>query len=282
MRESLTNIKRKRVNHTKNHKFLKYLLGLFVFGLIAASAYVAIRSVFAKESFEVRAEPDRELSLEKLTDPAQFKKVYIEKNGGLEHLQNLQSLRIAGRIATNEQEIEFVGIKRRPDMMLLTQWLGQAKVTYGSQGGQFWKRESVPGQKETVKDVGDDRMGVLAEAVEMFGPILTAYLKGTNRIESIEQSQWEGSKALRIKLLNADESSFDFFYVDPVRMEVVAQVANRSEGQDMVSEFSDYKTVNRVNIPFTTIVKQGDEVLSRVVLEDARFNIGASSILFKR
>lgn len=284
MGESLTNTKRKRVRQPKERKWMKYALSLLVLGLIAASAYVVIRSTFPgeEEVYEASAKPDTAVDPEQLTNPERFKEAYIERNGGLEHLQSLQTLRTDGRILSKEKEVDFVVLRRRPDMMLMTQKLGRSKVTYGSKGGEHWKRESLPGQKETVTDVAVEQIDALTDAVEMFGPLLTAYLKEDRSVESIEQSEWEGRKALKIRILNAEEDASDLVYVDPDDLEVIAQVTKKPEGQDIVSEFSDYKTISRVSIPFTTIVQQGDDILSRVILEDARFNVGASSFVFER
>lgn len=282
MATSHTNIKRRRTKSSaKANKARKRIAVAIVIFLAAISAYVVIRSLWLGDSNDSTVVSSSH-ARSKLMNPKHLKEAYLRANGGLEHIESLQTLRLNGRITTEEREFDLFMLKRRPDMILMTYKFGGGEVTLGGKNGEFWVRQSNPGQPDRVTDLPDEEAHILRRSVDIFGPLLTAYLSGESKIRSIELVEWEEEPALKIKMSDAEFSLKHQLYLDPDNLHILAQISVGRGGEEAQAEFSDYAVVEKVSMPMRTEISNSDGSSSVLVIKSARFNVGASSFIFEK
>ncbi|MEO0509368.1 MAG: hypothetical protein AAF065_05885 [Verrucomicrobiota bacterium] len=251
--------------------------------LVVFAAYTVFRSEPAREVTPLQAELKPQRNLEELVDKQVFKRAYIEANGGFNHLQNLTTLKMNGRLRLKDDDVDFdfFILKRRPDMMLMTYKFGAYDLTYGSKDGKFWMRQSYPEKPDKITDVSEEKQANLAPSINMFGPLLSAYLDQSDSIESIELADWEGHACLHIVMKSLDDGSTTELYVDGDSLQILVQIVGLASGETTMMTFSDYVHVNKVNIPFTSVLEKGGKEINRIFLDSVQFNVGASSSLFE-
>lgn len=282
--EVFADVKMLEVKHPVERKWPTRVAALFVLCLIAITTYVVVDAVFLKEAGVEKEDVVFMPDLEELTDPRAFKKAFLQANGGLDYLGELQTLRIEGRMENGDAAFDFFVLKRRPDMMLMTYTLGRADFTIGSKGEDFWMRKSLPKQPDVVSDVPEDQKRGLAPSIPMFGPILSAYLDEAGRVESIVVDEWEGETCLRVEISKGSDSGEEkiAFYVDPVSMQPMVQFNPKAGPDAFLTEYQDHRKVGKVSIAHKVITKRNGEETGRIVVESARFNVGVSSAVFDR
>lgn len=281
MTSSHINIKRRRTKSSaKTDKMKKRMAVATVTFLTAISAYVVIRSLWFEDTNDSTVSSSN--GRLKLTNPKHFKEAYLEANGGLKHLESLQTIRLNGRITTEEREFDLFMLKRRPDMILITYKFGGGGVTLGGKNGEFWIRQSSPGQPDKITDLPDGEAHVLRRSVDIFGPLLTAYLSGESKVQSVKHVEWEEKPALKIEMSDPEFSLKHELYLDPNNLHIFAQISVGRGGEEARVEFSDYSVVEKVSMPMRTEINNSDGSSSVLVIKSARFNVGASSFIFEK
>jgi hypothetical protein len=116
----------------------------------------------------------------------------------------------------------------------------------------------------------------------MFGPLLSAYLDDECHVESITESTYNGQEVLEIITTSRFFANPITVWVDPSNLTVLAHSTVRSDGTEQMSEFSDFRNVQRVTIPHKIVTSEGGIEKSSITIEGPAFNIGVSSHLFQR
>lgn len=282
MSQSYTNVKRRKVGgQARRPRILKPLIAVSLI-MLGLAVYTILRSNAGPDvQEEQEPQADEYGSLSELVDPDRFRQAYLDANGGLERIQNLQTMRINGVLKQKDGELKVFILKRRPDMALITYRQRQAEVTQGHAEGHFWVRSSTPGNAPVVREMSEDERKSMRNSLDMFGPILSIYLTQKGVIENIQVSDYKETKLLQVDVVTAPGNSAKKIYVDPETMTIVAEYSTGSNGQDSLTEFFDYRDISGTKIPHR-IVSSGDgSEESTFLVESVSFNIGASSSLFR-
>jgi len=277
-----TSVKRRKVGgQGKRPKILKPLIGLSLLMAVLA-VYTALRSNTGADSSDVDDSLVNQYgNLSELEDPDRFMQAYLDANGGLENLENLQTMRINGLLLQDENELKIFMLKRRPDMALITYRQGQSEVTHGHAEGRFWVRSYTPDKAPVYREMSEVESAQMRKSLPMFGPVLSAYLTQQGRIETIQTSVYKDKKLLEVNVVTGSDNPAKKVLVDPKTMTIVSEYSTSADGREIISEFFDYLSVDGVKIPHRILTRSAGSELSTFVVESISFNIGASSSLFR-
>ncbi|MGB0742973.1 MAG: hypothetical protein ACPGSB_00470 [Opitutales bacterium] len=282
MPKDITNYKRLKVKHPKKRPVLFAGFIGFTAILFGTAIYTIYKSTQESKDSGQDADSAPAMNIAELTEPEVFRQAYLNANGGLDHLQTIQSLRYNGYFINGEQKKEFYVLKRRPEMLLMTFKVEGGDRTYGYKGGEFWMRLSNLDEAYQVAEVPEALIEGLERSVDMFGPLLTIYLQQKGRVLSIKTSEWEEQECLLVKVDSPNQGGLLDLYVNPEKMQIMAQITQESDGRESLALLTDYQDVNQLAIPFMTTVKVESEIISQVVIEDLQFNIGTPSSVFEK
>jgi len=115
-----------------------------------------------------------------------------EANGGKESIKSVTNARIRGRIAGPDNTIDFLLLKKRPDMMRLRLTYQGRAIEVGYNGTVGWRRVS-QGENQQVTDIPDEDLAQMQLEADFDGPLVgplpegvTRTLVGLERIERVD------------------------------------------------------------------------------------------------
>jgi hypothetical protein len=209
----------------------------------------------------------------------------IEAKGGAAALNNLQTLRITGKLLVPVQgqiELAFLQVKKRPDEVRTEasiQGMTQIEAYDGKEG---WKVSPFFGRKDPERMSADD-VKALVEDNEMGGPLADWKAKGST-VEYLGTEDVDGTPAHKLKVVrkNGDVS---FVYLDPdhfLEIRIVTERVRHGAHEEVETDLGDYEQAANVFVP-TSIevgIKGGtdkqvvvvDKLEANVPLDDAIFH----------
>lgn len=211
----------------------------------------------------------------------------IAAKGGLEKIQAIQTLRLAGQLDAGGFKAALGQENKRPNMVRQTFSLqGMTNIT-AYDGSAGWAVRPFGGKKDPALLGEDDMHGLLLDA-DLDGPLVNYKAKG-NTVEYLGMDTVDGDDAYKLKvtLKNGD---IIYYYLDPetcleIRKEF--QMHIRGSVREFASEMGSYKPVAGVMFPFSiasgpknnpdnwsTVTYTRIEV--NVPLDDADFAVPAS------
>ena len=208
----------------------------------------------------------------------------IEAKGGATALQNLQTLRVTGKMLVQEGQIElaYLKIKKRPDQVRTEASLqGMTQVeAYDDKEG--WKVSPFFGRKDPERMSADD-VKALIEDSEIDGPLVDWKTKGST-IEYLGTEDVDGTLAHKLKVVrkNGDVS---FVYLDPdhfLEIRIITQRLENGAQVETETDLGDYEKINGVFFPFSLEGgPKGSTDKQKIVFEKAEANTPVDDTLFK-
>ncbi len=220
-------------------------------------------------------------TLSELSNPEQFKLAYLRANGGRQMLKVLQSVKLTGRVETEEANYRFASVKMRPDRMLLSFQFDTHDITYGINGDVVWRRIRADGVEPKIEQLGGDEAEAMLGMGRFFGPVLRICLLEEGRLDGIEVSEWDGDEVLKVLLVDGSEGTRMEVYVDPQTMFPVARVEYFSNQTTRKTLFGDYHVLSGMQEPFWVESYVDDVFKNRVIVERGDSNFGTISSLFE-
>jgi len=212
----------------------------------------------------------------------------IEAKGGATALQNLQTLRLTGKMLVQEGQIElaYLKIKKRPDQVRTEASLQGMTQVEAYDDKQGWKVSPFFGRKDPERMSADD-VKALIEDSEIDGPLVDWKTKGST-IEYLGTEDVDGTLAHKLKVVRKD-GDVSFVYLDPdhfLEIRVSTQRMRHGAHEEVETDLGDYEKAGGVFIP--TSIEEGpkgapdkqriiiDKVEANVPVDDAIFHFPAS------
>jgi hypothetical protein len=212
----------------------------------------------------------------------------VEARGGATALQNLQTLRVTGKMLVQQGQIElgYLQIKKRPDEVRTDASLQGMTQVQAYDGKDAWSVSPFFGRRDPERMSADD-VKALIEDSEIDGPLVDWKTKG-NTIEYLGTEDVDGTLAHKLKVVrkNGDVS---FVYLDPdhfLDIRVVTQRTRHGAHEEVETDLGDYEKAGGVFVP--TSIEEGskgapdkqriiiDKVEANVPVDDAVFHFPAS------
>jgi len=208
----------------------------------------------------------------------------IEAKGGATALQNLQSLRLTGKMLVRQGQIElgYLETKKRPDDVRIEGSLQGMTQIEAYDGKEGWRVSPFFGRKDPEHISADD-VKALVEDAEIDGPLIDWKAKGST-VEYLGTEDVDGTPAHKLKVVrkNGDVS---FVYLDPdhfLEIRVVTGRMRHGAYEEVETDLGDYEKAGGVFVP-TSIEsgRKGAQDKQRIVIDKVEANVPVDDTIFQ-
>ena len=207
----------------------------------------------------------------------------IEAKGGATALQNLQTLRVTGKMLVQEGQIQlaYLEIKKRPDEVRTETSLQGMTQVEAYDGKEGWKVSPFFGRKDPERMSADD-VKALIEDSEIDGPLVDWKTKGST-IEYLGTEDVDGTLAHKLKVVrkNGDVS---FVYLDPdhfLEIRVLTERTRHGAHEEVETDLGDYEKAGGVFVP--TSIEEGPKGApdkQRIIIDKVEANVPVDETIF--
>src|SRR5215468_1968932 len=208
----------------------------------------------------------------------------IEAKGGAAALNNLQTVRLTGKLLVPVQgqvELAYVQINRRLDEMRTEASLQGMTQIEAYDGKEGWKVSPFFGRKDPERMSADD-VKALVEDAEFDGPLVDWQTKGS-MVEYLGSEDVDGTPAYKLKVVrkNGDVS---FVYLDPdhfLEIRVLTERTRHGAYEEVETDLSDYEKAGGVFVP-TSIEfgSKGSPDKQRIIIDKVEANVPVDDAIF--
>jgi len=207
----------------------------------------------------------------------------IEAKGGATALQNLQSLRLTGKMLVRQGQIElgYLETKKRPDDVRIEGSLQGMTQIEAYDGKEGWRVSPFFGRKDPEHISADD-VKALVEDAEIDGPLVDWKAKGST-VEYLGTEDVDGTPAHKLKVVrkNGDVS---FVYLDPdhfLEIRIVTGRMRHGAYEEVETDLGDYEKAGGVFVP-TSIEsgRKGAQDKQRIVIDKVEANVPVDDTIF--
>jgi hypothetical protein len=207
----------------------------------------------------------------------------VEAKGGASALQNLQTLRLSGKMLVQQGQIQlaYLQIKKRPDEVRSEASLQGMTQIEAYDGKEGWKVSPFFGRKDPERMSADD-VKALVEDSEMDGPLVDWRTKG-NTVEYLGTEDVDGTPAHKLKVTrkNGDVS---LVYLDPdhfLEIRVLTQRTRHGAYEEVETDLGDYEKAGGVFVP-TSIEfgRKGAPDKQRIIIDKVDANVPVDDTIF--
>ncbi|MEO0794609.1 MAG: hypothetical protein AAFX93_05590 [Verrucomicrobiota bacterium] len=278
--------KRSHRSRKKRSRAPQIIAGLLVFFLVLGAAFIVWLS---KQSPSDAAEyADAELSPEAVEEkpqdfaqPAQSVSEivdrYIAVQGGVDEINKISSLRFIGVIREAGEEIEFDQLRKAPNLYRFTLERDGRELRTTTNGKQVW-RELV-GREATYEIVGQEAEDFINSA-----PILEKIWTQRNvpgALKLLEDQPLDGKMHHRISVKLAGGGKEVYWIDNKSYLESRKEKFNAKGDRITLFEFSDFRPVGTMNIPFFVAITNEGAPTTEVTINKAEMNVGVFSSFFE-
>ena len=207
----------------------------------------------------------------------------IEAKGGATALQNLQSLRLTGKMLVRQGQIElgYLETEKRPDDVRIEGSLQGMTQIEAYDGKEGWRVSPFFGRKDPERMSADD-VKALIEDSEIDGPLVDWKAKGST-VEYLGTEDVDGTPAHKLKVVrkNGDVS---FVYLDPdhfLEIRVVTGRIRHGAYEEVETDLGDYERAGGVFVP-TSIESghKGAQDKQRIIIDKVEANVPVDDAIF--
>ena len=209
----------------------------------------------------------------------------VEARGGLQNLDALNSLRLAGTLRVNGGTVELalITLVKRPHFIRVDATLQALTQVQAYDGAQAWQINPFQGRKDPEKLSADDAKGLGEDAADFDG-VLVNYQKKGYTLDYLGTEDIDGTEAhkLRVTRPNGD---ITYVYLDPDAFLEIRTVNRRIEHgvpNETITDYGDYEKVNGVYIPLALeFWTKGSTDHQKVQYDKAQANVTADDAEFQ-
>lgn len=219
----------------------------------------------------------------KVEDVRDLLRRVLTAHGGRNQLEGIDSIQLSGKLDTNDKVFDFNLIRKHPDMAMLKLKLDSRQVTDGVVNGVQWRRIDLEGQEPSYRIIGEDEQSSWGKNLDsIYDPLLAYALNRNGQSGAFYKSTYNG-KPTYLFNFEKDGKSLQAEIDMQTFLTLALRESVTREGMDkeLLMDFSDYRDVGGVLIPFKTLLYLQDELLQQIQIERADVNMGVISSLFR-
>lgn len=208
-----------------------------------------------------------------------------EAKGGLEKLRAIKSLRLEGRLLTNNDTLELTNVilVKPPGSIRYEAGLQGLTQVQAYDGRQAWQINPFQGRKDPEKLSADDAKGMGEDAADFAGPLVDYQAKGY-KLDYLGTEDLDGSPALKLRVTRPN-GDVTFVYLDPDQFLDVRTVDRRIEHgvpHETITDYSDYEKVGGIYLPFAQDSwTKGKTDHQKVQIDQAEANLALDDGVFQ-
>jgi outer membrane lipoprotein-sorting protein len=203
----------------------------------------------------------------------------LAAKGGLEKLKALNTARMSGRIVNSTgREAQMMVWAKRPNLMRRQTQVDNQKIVDGFDGAVAWVMHPTLGV-QTAKGPESELVRTQAE----FDNVFVDYKAKGHTVELAGTETIAGRPSYHLKLTRKD-GQVQHHYIDAENgqeLRTIASVSQAGRTAEVVMDYSDYRQVDGVTLPFTTRQSVNGSEVASVVFDQVQFNVPIDDTLFK-
>ena len=209
----------------------------------------------------------------------------VEAKGGIDKIDAIKSLRLAGTLRTNGDTLELalVTLVKRPHSIRSDATLQALTVVQAYDGTAAWQINPFQGRKDPERMSSDDAKG-FAEDAQDFDGALVDYQKKGYTLDYLGTEDIDGTEAhkLRVTRPNGD---ITYVYLDPDAFLEIRTIDRRIEHgvpNETITDYGDYEKVDGVYIPLSReFWTKGSSDHQKIQYDKAQANVAAEDTEFQ-
>jgi hypothetical protein len=208
----------------------------------------------------------------------------IEAKGGATALQDLQSLRLTGKLLVPDAgqiELGYLEIKKRPDEVRTEASLQGMTQIQAYDGKEGWKVSPFFGRKDPEHISADDVKAMMEDS-EIDGALVDWKTKGST-VEYLGTEDVDGTPAHKLKVVrkNGDVS---FVFLDPdhfLEIRVLTQRTKHGAYEEVETDLGDYEKAGGVFVPTSIEAgRKGAPDKQRIIIDKVEANMPVDDAIF--
>jgi outer membrane lipoprotein-sorting protein len=204
---------------------------------------------------------------------------HLAAKGGVEKLRGVTSVRTTGRVRSGRGVSTITVWTRRPNSLRQEMTTdGKTGIT-GFDGTTLWAINPLLGA--TARELSGPAADRAREEAEDFDSVLLDFQQKGHTVELVPGADASAPPHLRVMKKNG---KIQDIYLDPatfLEQRTTTQVSQGGKTVIVSNEFSNYKPVDGIMVPFTIRQSVGGQLLGEVVYDRVQFNLPLADELFK-
>jgi outer membrane lipoprotein-sorting protein len=208
---------------------------------------------------------------------------HLQAKGGAERLRAVKSVRTSGRLQSAQgPEVKLASWVKRPNMLRrdVIPPDGQT-LTLATDGTTVWIVNPVMGG--TPQEVRGVQADMTKQEASEFDGVLLDYKDRGSTVELVG-TESAGDVALTHLKLTTKSGTVQHIYINPTTNLEVKKVMTVEQGgmkREVTTEFSDYRDVDGIMVPFMIRQSVGGQMLVQLIVDTMEFNAAVEDGLFK-
>jgi hypothetical protein len=209
---------------------------------------------------------------------------YVASMGGEGNWKQVQSLRFKGELETAEGIIfDFSAFMKKPNLCkaVISSKSVRFRYTLAFNGEDAWQSTFDPSTGEQVSDMPEAEASNFKRDAWFGGQLLYPTLKG-KEIEQGETYRKDGVPLVDLKVTTRLGAEITYTIALDGFIEVARSHFNQVNGEIEVSEYSDFREVDGLSIPFLTVLSIDGVDIQTIRTTTVEVNCGVASWIFDR
>ncbi|MDQ8194434.1 hypothetical protein QEH59_08350 [Coraliomargarita sp. SDUM461004] len=205
---------------------------------------------------------------------------YQRSLGGLENWQLLESLRFDGTLQLPQGALRFTAFKKKPNLCKVVIYVRGERVVMSYDGRDAWQLNTLQGDGQPMDMPPADALNFIRDATTT-GHLLYPLIAGKT-ISLLGTADVEGQRAYHLHAQLPDGQEIQYFLDMTTFKEIRQIVINNVTGAEEVTTHSDFRTIEGIRIPFTSVLTIGGKQVHQSQLDRVQVNLGLTPWMFKR
>lgn len=202
----------------------------------------------------------------------------LQAKGGLEKIRAVRSMKRTGRLVAGSFQVGFVVSAKRPGMVRQELNLAGQTLVVAYDGTTAWKVDPLSGSDAPVTVDGSEAEAIRDDA-DFDGPLVDHKSKGST-IELVGSETIDRRPVHHLKVTGPDRR-VTHIYLD-VETGLEARIVSQVGPRTVTHEFSDYRDVNGVKVPFAIRTLNNNALEGQVIVDRIELNVTLDDAIFRR
>ncbi|MDP0497704.1 MAG: hypothetical protein Q7Q73_15995 [Verrucomicrobiota bacterium JB024] len=212
------------------------------------------------------ADPPKELSLPEIMAE------YLKAQGGSSYIESIETLRLEGTITQDGLEIDFVQVKKQPDLMRMTFDLGPMELIMGYNGETAWQTTR---QRLQAKELTGAAKKELVSTAAMFNELYQPHNPRIKR-RYLGQDEFEGTPVYLIEVTLEDGAVHRYSIDQESFLDRRLEYTQLADGVEHTLEqrYYDIRPLDKLQLPHRVESYRDGERVSVVSIDTIQVDTG--------
>jgi len=202
----------------------------------------------------------------------------LQAKGGLDKLRSIQTIRQTSKVLMPQGTSETVVVlSKRPNLLRQEITVGGKKVVFAFDGKTAWAVNPLVGVGTPVVVMGPQAEAIRQQS-DFDGPLVDYRARGS-KLELVGLETVNGRQLHHLRLIDKNGQT-QHYYLDP-ETGLEARITFATEGGEFEQEFSDYRDVDGIKVPFSVRMLANGVAQSTFTVQKVEFNAKFDDAIFK-